>query len=78
MNPSELLALIASLMLIVGAWLRWRLPWLCSDAEEAVKNRKISEDEARRRIRLLHGACPALTLGGLALLALALALLALR
>ena len=77
MKSSELLALVATLMLTAGAWLRWRLPWLCSDAEEDAKDKKITEAEARRRIRRLHSACPVLTFIGLGLLAVAL-LLALR
>jgi hypothetical protein len=74
MNLSEQLATIAALMLATGAWMRWRLPWLCSDAEEAAKDQKITEEEARRRIRRLHQACPALTFGGLGLLVVALVL----
>jgi hypothetical protein len=76
MKLSELLALVATLMLIAGAWLRWRLAWLCSDAEEEAKDKKITEAEARRRIQRLNYACPALTFGGLGLLVVALLLLA--
>ena len=45
--------------------------------QSLVDEGRITEEEARRRIRLLHRTCPALTLGGLGLLAVAL-LLALR
>jgi hypothetical protein len=42
MKTSEVLALVATLMLTLGSWLRWRLSWVCSVAEEAAKDKKIT------------------------------------
>ncbi len=69
MDKHELLALAAILMIAAGTWLRWRLAAYCSDAEEDAKDKKITPEEARRRIRLINWSVPALTILGLVLLA---------
>lgn len=47
LKTSEVFVLIRPLMLTLGSWLRWRLLWLFSDAEEAAKDKKITKEEAR-------------------------------
>ncbi len=63
-----MLALGALPLILSGVWMHWRLAWYCSDAEEAVKDRKLTPEQARRRILLLHRGCIVLTILGLVLL----------
>jgi hypothetical protein len=68
MDKHQLLALGALPLILSGVWMHWRLSWYCSDAEEAVKDRKLTPEQARRRIALLNWGCFALTILGLVLL----------
>jgi hypothetical protein len=72
MDKHELMAVVAIPMIATGVWLHWRIAWYCSEAEEDVKDKKITEEQARRRIALLNWTWPVLTVAGLALLMLAL------
>ena len=71
MHLPELLALVAVVMIIAGAWLRWRLAAYCSDAEEDAKDGKITPHQARKRITQYNWLCPLLTMLGVGLLILA-------
>ena len=66
----ELVGLVAISMMLAGGWIRWHLSWLRSDAEEDVKDSKITSEQAERRIRRLNFYSPALVFGGVALLAI--------
>ena len=68
MNQREALLLAGLALIGAGVWLRWRLSWYCSDAEEAAKDGKITTAAARRRIQWLTWGTPALTMAGLLLL----------
>jgi hypothetical protein len=52
--------------------MHWRMSWYCSDAEEAVKDRKLTPEQARRRIALLNRTCSVMTVTGLVMLAVGL------
>ena len=68
MDKHELLGLAATILIAAGTWLRWRLAAYCSDAEEDVKDKKISPEAARRRIRMINWGVPIITILGLVLL----------
>ena len=68
MDKHELLALVAILIVAAGIWLRWRLSAYCSDAEEGVKDKKITPEQARRRIFIINWGVPFVTMLGLLLL----------
>lgn len=68
MDKHELLALAAIFIVVSGIWLRWRLAAYCSDAEEDAKDKKITPEEARRRITLINWSVPVITVLGLVLL----------
>jgi len=67
-----MLALGGLPLIFSGVWMHWRLTWYCAEAEEAVKDRKLTPDQARRRIALLHRSCTVLTVLGLVMLAVGL------
>jgi hypothetical protein len=69
MDKHELLALAAIAIIAAGVWLRWRLDAYCSDAEEDVKDKKITQAQARRRIAIIQWGIPGVTILGLLLLA---------
>ena len=68
MDKHELLGLTAMIMIAAGTWLRWQLAAYCSDAEEDAKDKKISLEAARRRIRFINWGVPLITIFGLVLL----------
>ncbi|MEI6861033.1 MAG: hypothetical protein WCL04_02150 [Verrucomicrobiota bacterium] len=68
MDKHEQLALAAIALVAAGIWLRWRLDFYCSDAEEDVKDKKITAEQARRRIAFIKWGVPAVTILGLLLL----------
>ncbi len=68
MDKHELLAIAAIALVATGIWLRWRLDDYCSDAEEDVKDKKITAEQARRRIALIQWGVPVVTVLGLLLL----------
>jgi hypothetical protein len=72
MDKHQMLALGGLPLILTGVWVHWRLAWYCSDAEEAVKDRKLTPAQAQRRIALLHRACTVLTVVGLIMLAVGL------
>lgn len=68
------LAGVAGLALIfVAGWIRWRISWLDSDVEEAVKDGKLTQGQAEMRAWMVQLATPVLMLIGLALLGMAVA-----
>lgn len=58
--------------MLVGLWLNWRRHSLLADIEEAVKNNKLTEEQAWRRTRWLNRAGPLVVFIGVALLVAAL------
>lgn len=72
MDKHQLLALTGLPLILGGVWMHWRMSWYCSDAEEAVKDRKLTPEQARRRIALLNRTCSVMTVTGLVMLAVGL------
>lgn len=58
----------AILLTMVGVALHWRLPGLRMSAEEHVKDGKMTEGEARRRVRFYSRCAPIVTLIGVSVL----------
>lgn len=56
--------------MLLGVYLRWRLPHERMAAEEYTKDRRMTEDQARQRIQLLRFGGPAAVIVGLVLFAL--------
>lgn len=53
-----------------GLWLRWKQPMLASHFEERAKDRELSEQACRRRLRLVRWSAPTLTALGFVVLGL--------
>jgi hypothetical protein len=68
MDKHEMLGLAAILMVAAGTWLRWRLVAYCEDAEEGIKEKKITPAQAHRRITVIRWGVPVITIFGLVLL----------
>lgn len=68
---AEWLALTGLVVTFAGVWLQWNLQWKRSDAEEALKDGKISAEAASRRIRRLGVLAPAICIAGMLMLVLA-------
>jgi hypothetical protein len=62
------LGVVAIVITSIGMWLQWRLAAHRENAEEAVKDGKLTELQARRRIQLFGICSPAITVIGVALL----------
>ena len=58
--------------MLLGLWLNWRRQSLLADIEEAVKNNKLTEEQAWRRTRWVNRAGPLVVFVGLGLLLAAL------
>ena len=67
----EIIGLVGVLKIVTGTWLNWKIMWLRSDAEEAVKDGKLTEKAARARIHFFGWFFPGLIVAGIGLLALA-------
>lgn len=59
--------LIALLVLLCGAWVQWRASWYRMDAEEAMKDGKLSQRQVDQRLRLARRGGWFLTLAGVAI-----------
>lgn len=71
MRNAEWLALVGLVVTLAGVWLQWNLQWKRSDAEEAVKDGKLSAEAANRRIRWLGVLGPGICVVGMLMLVLA-------
>jgi hypothetical protein len=60
--------LIAMLLMLSGAWVQWRAPWYRMDAEEAMKDGKLSQQQVDQRLNLIRRGSWCLTLTGVVLL----------
>jgi hypothetical protein len=69
----DILLLAGSLLLIAGCWLRCQFVRVRMALEEDVKNRKLTDEAAGRRMRVCSAACAGLLLLGAGMLAVALA-----
>lgn len=67
----ESLAVIGLVTTLAGVWLQWNQYWKRSDAEEALKDGKLSPESAERRIRAWRVIAPMVTLAGMTLFGLA-------
>ena len=61
------LAIAVGLML-TGAWVQWRSSWYQMDAEEDMKDKKLTQDQVHQRIRMIRWSGFALTAAGIVLL----------
>jgi hypothetical protein len=69
----ELWFAVAVVLILGGTFLQWHLPRQRMSAEERMKDGKLTEAEANRKIRLNAIAAPTLTISGCVLLIAALA-----
>jgi hypothetical protein len=60
--------LIAAAITLGGTWVQWRVHSYRMDAEEAMKDRKLTPDQLARRLMLIRSVGPVLTYGGMAIL----------
>lgn len=74
----ESMALLGLITTLVGIWLQWNQHWKRSDAEEALKDHKLSPAEAAHRIRIWRVIAPAVTIAGTTIFGLAAAGLFIR
>lgn len=58
----------AALLTIAGVALSWHLPRQQMALEEQIKDGDLTEEQARRRLRLYHLCAPIATIAGMALL----------
>ncbi|HVS51917.1 MAG TPA: hypothetical protein VHD62_06130 [Opitutaceae bacterium] len=58
----------AALLTIVGVALSWHLPRQRMAIEEQIKDGHLTEEQARRRLRIYHLCAPVTTIAGMALL----------
>ena len=58
----------AILMTLVGMTLHWRLPGLRMAVEESIKDGKMTEEQARRKLRFYARCAPIATLAGVGVL----------
>jgi TRAP-type C4-dicarboxylate transport system permease small subunit len=59
--------LIAMLVTLSGAWMQWRASWYRMHTEEAMKDRKLSQQQVDQRLRMIRSGGWFLTLAGLAM-----------
>jgi hypothetical protein len=59
---------LGATLTLIGVFLHWRLPSQRMNAEEEVKDGKMTEDQANRRLKVLSVCAPIATLGGVALM----------
>lgn len=64
----ELGLAIAMVLTFAGMVLHWQLPRQRMSMEERMKDGKLTEMQARRRLRIFHWCAPAITLMGIFLL----------
>jgi hypothetical protein len=69
----EILLGVATIVVLVGIWLCWRHPRHRMSFEEAAKDRKLSHEEASRKIDRLRWLGPAVTTVGVLFLVYAVA-----
>jgi hypothetical protein len=65
--PQPACILIATIITFSGAWVQWRAPWYRMEAEEAMKDGKLSQGQLDQRLRLVRRGGWFLTLAGLAM-----------
>ncbi len=56
------------MLTLSGVWVRWRLPWFEMNAEELLKDGKLTSHQVERRVRWARDGGRLLTLTGLGLL----------
>lgn len=56
------------MLTLAGVWLRWRLPWYEMNAEDQLKDGKLTSHQVERRVRWVRDGGRLLTLTGLGLL----------
>ncbi len=59
---------LAAVLTFIGVGLHWQLPRQRMSAEENMKDGRLTEEQAQRRIRILSICAPAATIGGILLL----------
>jgi hypothetical protein len=59
---------VAALLTVAGMVLSWHLPRQRMSVEEGIKDGKLTEAQARFRLRLYHVGAPATTIAGMVLL----------
>lgn len=62
---SEIALAVAAVTSLLGAWLCWTAPRHRMSVEERAKDGHLTEDEARRSVRVRAKVGPALVIGGL-------------
>ncbi|QYM78128.1 hypothetical protein K0B96_12510 [Horticoccus luteus] len=67
----EILGVLGMVTTLAGIWLQWNQHWKRSDAEEALKDGKLSPAGAARRIRTWRVLAPTLTIAGTLILGVA-------
>ena len=68
-SRTEIAALIAVVMTLIGVRLCWRAPRYRMSIEERAKDGRLTEEQARRKIAIFRWLGPILALAGCALLA---------
>ena len=66
---------LALVLTLVGVWVQWQGPHYCMSTEEAVKSRRLTQDQGERRLRRLKRGGRWLLLTGMGLLVGAMAFL---
>lgn len=67
-GPQTVCVIVAILLTLAGVWLRWRLPWYEMNAEDRLKDGKLTSHQVERRVRWMRDGGRLLTLTGLGLL----------
>lgn len=62
------LFIFAAAITLSGVCMQWRVHVYCMSAEEAVKDGKLTQDQATRRLLMFKWGSHVLTIGGMALL----------
>jgi hypothetical protein len=66
--PRTFVLIIAAAVTLGGTWVQWRAHDYRMEAEEALKDRRLTSDQASRRLLLIRGGGAFLTCGGMAIL----------
>jgi len=72
----EGLGATGAMIMLLGMWLAWQQQWHRSDVEERLKDRRITEEAARRQMRFIEIRAALLICVGFALVIVAIAHLA--
>ncbi len=75
MFHSTLCFLVATILTLSGVWIQWRAHEYVMDAEEAMKNRKLTGEQVVRRLALIRRCGRILIFAGIGMLLVTLMLL---